>query len=544
MDESPATPRSRLAAAVWFLGMVAVILQALALSSRYFQPWLSADYLYPQLFAEDVLAGNYPLSGWTLSSAPYFFPDMTVAFVLRALGGGGTVLPAYVVFSYLTLAVLAGWSLERVTRTGWTAWLAGVALVNALLLWQPVADHAHYLWLFATVGFHGGAVLLGLASVALWAGPESSGLSRRRWAVALAVLTLGIFSDTLFLTQSALPLGAGLLAQANWNWRQRGRVRTYGSTVFLALGLVLAVRVALAVGGWFNFSKVVRYLPTPAAVGRATDYFMRDLGATLIPGAWGFGVMAVISFGVAVVRWWRDRRRSEPVIAGQKLASGYALLGLASTTLLPLMAAYWRDGNHVRYILPWLIFPGWFALGSVLPKIGRWGGEWRCLIVFGLVCGGIAGMALPRIQRSALGWPYSARQLQLDDFLRRRGLQHGLSDYWHAHEINTLTHAPVRLMSIRPAGNVRFWSNNAFWFYDSVAGRLTVPEYNFIITDGLDETALRLRFGEPAAEERVGGLTVWLYAGTAARTLTEKTEREVRAFLRGRPGEQRIEPGR
>src|SRR5258708_36807 len=179
-------PRSRLAAAIWFLGLVTVGLQALALATRYFQPWLSADYIYPQLFAEDLLAGRYPLSGWTLSSAPYFFPDMTVATVLRAVGGAGPVLPAYVVFTYVSLAVLAGWSLQRATGTGWTAWLAGVVFVNALLLWQPVTDHAPYLWLLGTVGFPGGAVLLGVARFALWAGGGGGGVSRGRGAVGLA----------------------------------------------------------------------------------------------------------------------------------------------------------------------------------------------------------------------------------------------------------------------------------------------------------------------------------------------------------------------
>src|SRR3954466_3478297 len=103
------------------LGMASVAALSLSLAARYFQPWLSADYIYPQLFAEDVLSGAYPLAGWTLSSAPYLFPDMLAAIGLRALGGAGTVLPAYVVCYYLALAAVAGWSLQRATAGGWTA---------------------------------------------------------------------------------------------------------------------------------------------------------------------------------------------------------------------------------------------------------------------------------------------------------------------------------------------------------------------------------------------------------------------------------------
>ena len=535
-------PRSRLAAAIWSLGLAAAGLQALALAARYFQPWLSADYIYPQLFAEDVFAGRYPLAGWTMSSAPYFFPDMTVAIILRALGGAGTVLPAYVVFSYLTLAVVAGWSLQRATGAGWAAWLGGVALVNALLVWQPVTDHAHYLWLLGTVGFHGGAVLLGLASFALWAGPAETGPSRRRRAVALAILFLGAFSDSLFLTQAALPLGLGLWARAGWNGRDP-RLRTYALTLALALGLVALVRIALAWGGWFRFSKVVRYAPVPSVIGRATASFLHDLWVTLIPGAAALPVLALVALLVVGLLWWRERRR-QPRPAVRQPATVFALAGLAATTLLPLLTGYWRDANHARYILPWLVLPGWLAMVWLLPRIKSWAEDWRPLAAMGLIWLGLIATALPQIRPAALGWPYPERQAELDAFLAGRGLTHGLSDYWHAHEINTLTHGPVRLFALRPQGNVSFWSNNAYWFYDSHAGRLSVPAYTFIITDGLDEAALLQRFGEPAGQERVGGMTIWLYAGPAAHALTDQIEPEVRAFLRGRPGEGLIGPGR
>ena len=535
--------RSRLAAALWFLGLVVVGLQALALATRYFQPWLSADYIYPQLFAEDVLAGRYPLSGWTLSSAPYFFPDMAGAILLRVLCGPGTVLPAYLVFTYLSLAVLAGWSLQRATNTGWVAWLGGVVLVNLLLAWQPVADHAHYLWLLGTVGFHGGAILLGLASFALWVGPDENGLARGRWLVAFAVLFLGILSDTLFLTQAALPLGVGLWAQAGWNWR-RPRVLTYARALLGALALVAIVRIALAVAGWFNFSKVVRYAPTPSAITGATTNFVRDVLRTIAPGAWGLLALAAGALVLAGVCWWREHRQPRPLAPGMTPALAFALIGLATTTILPLVTAYWRDENHVRYMLPWLVFPGWLALVWLLPKVTSWAGDRRGLAVLGVIWAGLALGAVPQIRAAALRWPYAERQAQLDEFLVSHGLHYGLSDYWHAHEINTLTHAPVFLFALRPQAGASFWNNNAFWFYESRSGgqRLVVPEYTFIITDGLDEAALRRRFGEPVGQERAGGLTIWLYAGQDTRRLTRQLEPEVRDFLRGRPGTERIVP--
>jgi hypothetical protein len=98
------------------------------------------------------------------------------------------------------------------------------------------------------------------------------------------------------------------------------------------------------------------------------------------------------------------------------------------------------------------------------------------------------------------------------------------------------------LFALRPQANASFWNNNAFWLYQSEAGRLRLRDYTFIITDGLDVAALRRRFGEPAGQERAGGLTIWLYAGPAAHRLTRQMEAEVRDFLRGRPGEELIAP--
>lgn len=528
-----------LPAITWCLGMGSVAVLALALCSRYFQPWLSADYIYPQLFAEDLLSGHYPLSGWTLSSAPYFFPDMAVITLLRAIGGAGAALPAYVVFSYLCLAVVAGWSLQRITRGGAMAWLAGIVFVDALLLWQSVGDHAHYLWLFGTVGFHGGAVLLGLVNVALWTGmtPDET-LSRGRRASALAVLSLGLMSDTLFFIQAVLPLGFGLWAQANWNWR-RPLVRGYASSLLWSIGLVAVTRLGLWAGGWFNFSKVFRYLPTPEGIGTTATSFARDVSDTLAPGGWGFGLMAIAGLLVGAFLWWRERRSSvEPL--NSTSAAGFTFAGLLTTTAMPLITTYWRDANHVRYLLPWLIFPGWFAMVWMIPKLKSLGARPIAIALLGLGFVGLSVAAIPQVESAKLRWPYSDHQARLDRFFTERKLRNGFSDYWHAHEINTLSRASVHLFALRPDGRFSFWNNNAFWFFEENGGHLSVPRYDFVVIDGLNEKVLTEKFGEPAERVDLEGTRIWLYSDPAAVRMTNLAESAVREFLRGRPGEEII----
>lgn len=532
--------KSRLAALIWVTGLCAVAVQALAVASRYFQPWLSADYIYPQLFAEDVLGGRYPLAGWTLSSAPYFFPDMAGAILLRALTGPGTILPAYLVCSYLALAVLAGWSLARVTATGWSGWLGGVALVNALLAWWPVGDHPHYLWLLGTAGFHGGAILLGLANAALWLGDENPPAGAR-WMLALAIMFVGALSDTLFLTQAALPLGVALWFAAGRRWRHR-RVLGYLRAGLAGIVAVAVVRLTLAGTGWFSFSKVVRYAPTPAAIGSATVAFFRDFAQTLLPDAWGFGLVAAAGGLIAA---WAARRGTAQAAAGageRRTAVVFGILSLAATILFPLGTAYWRDAQHVRYVLPWLVLPGWLALAWMLPALSGWAGNKRALLATGIVLICLLSWAWTAVDRTRLTWPYPEQQARFDEFAGAHHLQHGLSDYWHAHAMNTLTRAPVRLFPLRPAGNASFWNSNAYWYFDPepATGRLIEPAYTFIVTDGLNEAALRTRYGPPSSIARVGELSIWLYDAPGNLPLNHTVEREVRSFVAGRPGEARI----
>jgi len=524
---------------VWLLGLAVVILQALALAARYFQPWLSADYIYPQLFAEDVLAGTYPLAGWTLSSAPYLFPDMLAAFGLRLIQGPGPVLSTYVAVYYAALALVLGWALQRATATGWSAWIGGVVLVNGLLAWAPVADHAHYLWLLGTLGFHGAVMLMGLASFALWAGDPGVAPSPARRTVALALLIPGLFSDTLFLTQALLPLGLMLWLQAGRDWR-RPRMRAFLIALALALAAVALIRIGLGVGGWFTFSKVFRYAPLPAAVAGSAARFVRDVAGVIAPDAWAFAALA--AFGLGVGGWcaWPSRRAAG-MPPRLRLALGWGLLGLAATTLMPIATVYWRSEQHVRYILPWLVYPGWLILAAALPRVGpapRRGGLAALGAVFVLL--GVA--AWPQIRSSALQvWPHDAQVERFDAFVRARGLRHGLSDYWRAHELNTESRAGVQLFPLRPTARASFWNNNAFRFYaPGEDGRLVRPLYDFIVTAGLDEAELRRRFGAPASCERVGNFDVWLYAPDAARRLTASMDAEVRAFLHGRPGEDRL----
>ncbi|OHE80771.1 MAG: hypothetical protein A3G75_13630 [Verrucomicrobia bacterium RIFCSPLOWO2_12_FULL_64_8] len=530
----------------WWLGLAAAGAQALALAAFYFHRDFTSDHLYPHLFAADVLSGRYPLSGWTLSSAPYFFPDFAFATLwLAVLGGDGTVFAAYAAGYYLALAAVLGWAAARV-RPEWgaRAWLVGPVLVNLLLGCRELTDHARYLWWLGIPGFHGGAVLLGMVVFALWFGPlETEPPPARRW-LAVGLLAVGVLSDTLLLVQFAVPLLLAFAWCARGRWRESVRARSYALTLMRAVLIAALARVVLGVAGMFVFSKVLRYAPWPSDIFAAGAQLARDVGGTLAPHGTVFVLLGVVAVGWGL---WRLRQSAGAPV--RRLADAGVLVSLAVTLAMPVVTVYWKNSQHARYLLPWLVLPGWWCGLNILawrehkaadlnPRTGRVGLGLLALLF--ILAGGVAAGTW---SWESWRWPQPPAVRELVEGLRQRGLDHGLSDYWNAHHLNQLSHGALHLNQLRPDGRTYFWNNNAFWHFDVAdAGRLASPRYNFVLMTRLDPAAITARFGPPAERVMIAGEELWLYAPESAAALTKKVESDVRQRLQGRPGAARLPP--
>jgi hypothetical protein len=520
---------------LWLAALALVAVQAAALATRYFQPWLDGDYLLAERFASNVLAGVYPLSGWTLSSSPYFFPDFALSIVARAVLGDAPLLPCYVVASYVALALLAGWSLSRVREPDGLSWLLGALLVNALLAWQGVADHARWLWWLGVPTMHGGAVLLGLAQLALWLGPPESAPSPARRVLATLLLFLGLASDALLFTQFLAPLAAALFITAPAPRWPSPRLRAFLLAGGTALVLVVALRLVLQAGQWGSYPAVVRYAPTPAAIAGAGGQMAADLGGPIMTAVPGF--VALFLGATTAALWFSRRQRADAV---RRQAGWFAMLCLVSTLALPVLAVYWRNPQHGRYLLPCLVVPLWWLL-TELPA-----SRWRQPLAAGGIAVLLSSLALwraPEVDFRAWTWPRSGQVAALERLLADEGPTRGLADFWQANYLNAVSRGALRLNQLRPDGRVQFWGNNAFHHFDAdAAGTLHPPRYTFVVMNGLEAAAVRTKFGPPARTAEAGGYEVWFYDAEGARRLSAQVDAEVRAFLGDRPGTGRIAP--
>ena len=203
-----------------------------------------------------------------------------------------------------------------------------------------------------------------------------------------------------------------------------------------------------------------------------------------------------------------------------------------------MLAVYWQNPQHGRYLLPCLVIPLWWLL-TTIPFA-----RLRTPFVAGIVTASLLGLAVwraPQIDFAKWAWPYPDNVAELDRLFDREESADGLAEYWTATYLNA-TSRKVRLNQVRPDGRVQFWGNNAFHHYttEKSGAALQPRHYGFIIVNDLDPAALRAKYGEPHRTASAGGSEVWFYDQTGAERLSSLVDAEVRAFLGDRSGTERI----
>src|SRR5262249_49572625 len=86
---------------------------------------------------------------------------------------------------------------------------------------------------------------------------------------------------------------------------------------------------------------------------------------------------------------------------------------------------------------------------------------------------------------------------------------------------------------IWPSGEAYYFNNDRFWFSHDIRDSRRLPEYNFIVMNGLNEPRIRARYGRPDRTIDCGGSPGWAYDDphAARRSLAESAPVLYDAFL-------------
>jgi hypothetical protein len=513
-DPSPGQPlpvgRAEVVAVLAALALAVAL--ALRLASVALNARLTSDELYSYLQASAIVAGKYPLSGWSFGGAPFFFPDFFIQVPALALAGPGGA--SFAVFAAVFVLALAG--LVAAVARWWlrcrplVAWWAGALAVNAALALQFLPQHLAVLWLLPLPGYHGGTLLNGLALVAFAGrllGPPRP--HRWVWVATSAVLFLGLCSDSLLLVQFVAPLLLAVWSLEKCGAAAPGIARRLALLAAGSVAAAVVVRLGLAEAGWGYYYRLgFRHTPTPPVLWHALGTFASETVRDLGPRAWGWGIGIAAWIGLALA----DTRSKKSAPDPRGLALHLLVVSSAAAMIAVLLfLGYWKSWVNVRYLLNALFLP----LAAVAIAAARspaaerlrrrgWAAAWLALGLFGATTA-VAFAIDPA------GWHFqpTTGSRGYAKLVAGHHLHRGLAGYWQANLLNILGGAQEggrdasvepRLNALLPDGQPYFWCNNAFWYFDPPEpdGTLRWPDYDFILTNDLDRPALLERFGPPA----------------------------------------------
>ncbi len=513
----------------WILLILALfVFQAQMKRSGMLDQIFNADALLAEGYYRDLFIDNYEVSGWRFSTEIYAYPDFLMYFPIRFLAGNA--VPALQIMAYLQFLSLAGL---------WTAILmiAFPQRKTEIAAWTPLGAGLYLFWIAFSgaqtgafsvflVCHHTGGALTALAAVLL-----AVMYVRKGGHLLLTVLivhsALAFASHKLFFVLAALPMAAAFLYVAFI----RRRMRTAGAA---AAALFFAVVSGFQILKILRRSGYVRLFDTTANLkDRAMESLSSPLEFLISSGA---GLWSNLGgFFVSLLAVWCILLICLTVYLSRSVRRGeeqpyFLFISVWLCALIPMLLVsaniagivLYNEAAQTRYLTllisaPFLTMPAGFAFllsfrgqdKQNAPFSGRF-------IHFAAPI--LAAVSLLSIIPAArftvdeinpahsFSWEHSLAHC-LDENAGRLNLRYGLSDYWNAKPMTIFSKTGLRVNQLHYNLYINYWINNFNWYL----GKGDTPQYDFLVTERLNEAAVRFRFGEPSLILMCGSSPVYIY---------------------------------
>jgi hypothetical protein len=441
---------------------------------------LDADALGVADLWNSLHSGGH-LGDWVMGPHPYVFPDLAI------YGIGARFAPdiagrqlAYGLIQGFLLWWLLARLMERMGNLGGSA--ARAYSAAGLLLLLPCLNPANGLGEALVPGYHGGALLCGLAFLAWSVGQDRalSSLAEVLWTACLVGLVWA--SDQVTPVWALLP---GMLLSLGLSGKARRRIWGAAGLSWIARGLALFCweRMGMQVA---HFQWSYFFGHAGAMLGSLAAQCPSALNAALVPLVLGSLALALLS------------RRDGILPLGGRLAVALVLMAFLGLGLAAL-----EGSLQGRYFIGfvWMSVP--FLPLACSQRLEGHPLPLAAAGLLGLLCLAYFQAPLETAQAQVLsqaGW--------LAGQTGALGLNQGLADYFHARPLRLLSPQGLDLEPVATAGGTL---KPYAWIVDRriFTHSRTVQ---FVVLNGLDPAALRGALGPPFKELDGAGLSVWIYA--------------------------------
>ena len=482
-----------------------------------------SDHLYVPSLIRDVVQQSGKLSDWHLTPSPYVWPDMFVYLALRPFSASlEPVLYASGFVQFLLIA-LSAWLLVRSALPRFA--VARIAVALTLVAWVAIHNDR---WVpvlapLFVISCHGGAVFASLLTLAFCLRVCKS--ERHVWVAMAAMSLMAAASDPLYVASCSLPL----FALAGWS-RWAGKQLTKRSSVSLE-------RRCLWSGAWslvgLGLVRVCNARSTRGYVQprpwRMESAFTQLLNDALDISSFEYALLAAM-FLLSLIAYLRPVQ-SERGTAMQSLAVWQTMSVLCTVAASLLTGRYQGDGALRYFLVPitcGAVFTGMFVAVRI-ADCGFHVSRIYLTAAVSILSLSVLALLLVSLQPLAHGQYASnlrARGECVSAIAMRESVDTVLAEYWNAKPL-MLFMPERRLTAVQmmpDLGAPRWWINSRGWYRGQ-------HRFGLVVTNNLDQSAIRERFGAPSRIEHCGELELYVLRGAARAQLSQSMERCFREFL-------------
>ncbi|RJP25908.1 MAG: hypothetical protein C4527_16320 [Candidatus Omnitrophota bacterium] len=506
-----------------FFATCLIVAGLVVIQQRLMQRGFGSDAFYLICLFRDIFVDGYGISGWYLTPAPYFFPDMVLLFPLLAVFREiGYCVYAYnllfAIFSVFLFTMIL--SLLRVRlHSIFYASITYLIFMLAVLL-QKDMDICSFFF-FPT--FHGGCILAGMLFLVWILNFIKNGGSRVSLIAYSFFSFLMCVSDLNYIPQLSFPI---VLALSVCWLCKRLDFQLWWRLTAVTLFPAIAAYVLLANFERFPFPFIIS-LPLFSwdfpPWRETTVLLLRDMKNCILTDDRSFGVFFLLfAVGSALVVLFSrfsktDRRReflcneeSKTLFLFVIVVFWFSIIGSFSSRIF---VNSWFGIADRRFFLPFYIFPIVSIAMLVYGVRNRIHFVWEGCAA-GLICLFAVFVIFPEISRiraNPIQLPYLESIRRLDQLAETHVFRYGYGGYWYAKSVTVQSRAGVRVNQLHDLLNLYHSINNIDWYRYDVHDRSRYPLYQFIITNDLLKNEIERRFGQPAWIELCGDMEVYIY---------------------------------
>lgn len=492
------------------INVVLTIIIFATINEKQIYTYFNSDTLYLPSIYKDLIIDKSGLGGWHLNGAPNFIPDMFLFFIVRSFFNH--FIPACFAFSLIQLViilVLLSVLYKSITNSINYIHLSFAALLMSFFLLVTLANNDFvYTFYLLSISYHLGAFIMLLISLILLFNYIKNN-SRIYLTILIILNIVSIINDRLYLVMFSFPIYTLILTLflKTEKKKQYIKILIY-NTISILLGLFLFRMLRLSGYvhiinlSWkvFSFDNII---PALKIFMNQHTFYLKELDFRGI-----INLMFIASFfihlyllikNIILIINKKDFNETEFI---------YLLIFTSSTFIILITPII--NGNYVSwallryniYSLYWGVFSYAFLLYKLSTKT-RISLNYLAFIVVIFLCIETI-FTIKKINNNNITegltnfMTYYPENVKcIDELSEKEDLRFGIAEYWKAKYITMFSKKDVRVYTVMDNLTIWYHVMNQNWYYQNKKGKFANPEFNFVLTNGINKEEINNYLGIP-----------------------------------------------